>query len=133
VMPPTGKRDVFGLAPWPKFNYHSISAYGDVQRGQQNFPAENSRPGNAVVPAKPLRVNPAKTNIGVPGAGDPAAPFDYHALSAYGDLQRNQPQGTAPENAPAGTGVGSPPNSPGAGNRPASNSNGQQTPRPPVQ
>ena len=38
-----------GTAPWPKFNYHSISAYGDVQRGQQNFPAENSRPGNAIL------------------------------------------------------------------------------------
>jgi hypothetical protein len=132
LMPPTGKKDVYGLAPWPKFNYRSISAYGDLQSGQQNAPAENSRSGNAVGPAKPSGVNPAKTNIGVPGAGDAAAPFDYHSLSAYGDLQRDQPRSSAPENAPAGPATGSP-NSPGAGNRPASNSNGPQTPRPPVQ
>ena len=132
-MPPTGKRDAYGLAPWPKFNYHSISAYGDSKGGQQNSPAANSRSDNAVAPAKPLRVNPATTNIGVPGGGGLAAPFDYHSLSAYGDLQRNQPQSTAPENPPAGPAAGSPTNSPGAGNRPTSNNNGQQTPGPPVQ
>jgi len=132
VMPPTGKKDAFGLAPWPKFNYHSISAYGDVERGPENSPAANSRSGNPVGPAKPLRANPATTNIGVPGGTDPAAPFDYHALSAYGDVQRNQPQGTAPENTPARTGAGSPTNAP-TGNAPASNSNGQQAPRPTAQ
>jgi hypothetical protein len=129
VMPPTGKRDAFGLAPWPKFNYHSISAYGDLEHGQQNSPAANPGSGKAVGPAKPLGVNPATTNIGVPGGGSPAAPFDYHSLSAYGE--RDQPQSTAPENAPAGTAVGSPTNVPRPGNRPGPNSNSQQTPRPP--
>ncbi len=71
VMPPTGKKDVYGLAPWPKFNYRTISAYGDLDRGQQNSPAANSRSDNAVAPAKPIGVNPATTNIGVPGGGDP--------------------------------------------------------------
>jgi hypothetical protein len=124
VMPPTGKKDAFGLAPWPKFDYHSISAYRGVDRGQQNAPAASSGSGIAVGPAKQSRVNPATTNVGVPGGGDPAAPFDYRSLSAYGDLERNQPQSIPPGNRPAGTALGSPTNSPGAGNRPAPNSNG---------
>jgi hypothetical protein len=128
IMPPTGKRDAYGLAPWPKFNYHSISAYGDSAGGQQNPPAANSGSSTAVAPAKPIGVNPATTNIGVPGGGDPAAPFNYHSLSAYGDLPRNESQSTAPENPRTGPAAGSPKNSPGAGNRPASN--GQQTPGP---
>jgi len=132
VMPPTGKKDAFGLAPWPKFDYRSISAYGDLDRGHPNSPATNSRSDNAVAPARPIGVNPATTNIGVPSGGDPAAPFDYHALSAYGDLPRNAPQRTAPENPRTGPAAGST-NSPRAGNRPASNRNGQQSPAPPLQ
>jgi hypothetical protein len=132
VMPPAGKNGASGLAPWPKFDYQSISAYRGVARGQQNSPAANSGAGNAVGPAKPAGVNPATTNIGVPGGGGPAAPFDYRSLSAYGDLDRNQPQSTAPGKSSAGNAGGSPTNTPGAGNQVAPNSNGQQTPRPPA-
>jgi hypothetical protein len=132
---PGGAKQPYGanvLAPWAPFNYRSLSAYGSAQRGQQNSTEGNSRSENAPAPENSNRIDPATTNIGIPGAGNPGAPFDYHALSAYGYTERGQSPNAAPAIPPAAKAQGTPANSPRGGNQPA-NSNGAQTPATPAQ
>jgi hypothetical protein len=88
-----------GLAPWPKFEYRSLSAYGDLEVGKQSSPPVNSS-STMANPVLQNRMNPATTNIGIPGKSL-NEPYDYHALSAYGDLSREQ-ESSPPAKSPAG-------------------------------